>query len=288
MGMNVMMRRAAGRLVWESGRWLSAGKLLLVSVLTALCAAADFCSGYAVVMKGIRNLSGSVLRNFMSTSGIIENVGLCLAMFLGSGLYARDYESGAVCPRVQRMGMARYAGLRVWQTVSSSFISGCLGLLLMFLMLSAALGMPAFFDPSETGLFEGVSDSLLLRQGRVASYVVLLLILAGLRTVFYSLLTLGISLAVPNWRVLAAVPMLLWYLFQYILPWFEQLPPWLHPGLVFDLHSGLSPRILAGGRLGEWGLLCCVAATLALLAAAVWLLFWLRLRRNGIFGGDQE
>ncbi len=279
---------AAGRVpraAWEGSRWCSPVKLLAVSGITALCYVIDTCT----YLGAFAGQNTSVLFYFLASSNsMFENLGLCLMAFLGAGMYAQDYEEGAVYMRVQRLGGGKYAALRTWQASSSAFAAGALGLLLAFFLAAAITGNPALPSLSEVNeVLAGVSENRVLLGGHVIPYMVSLLMLAGLRSMFYSVLTLAVTLAIPRRRMLAAVPMLLWYVFQYFWP--HGVPAWLKPSVLFDLrHNGMNGRILFGRQMPEWAVLGITSGGMVLLAAIVWLLFCLRMGRNGIFGGEEE
>ena len=107
--------------------------------------------------------------------------------------------------------------------------------------------------------------------------------IAGFRSMFYAAVTLAFSFFVPRRQVLFALPMLLWYFNQYTLIWVEWIPYWLQPRMV------LTPNVMYWAEgVTEWGVLWRIALGMVCLAVAVWTLFVLRVRRTGIFGGEQD
>ncbi len=284
-----MHGRIRRRIFWELSRWLSPGMFLAAVSVSVLCYLTDIFSSMAVAGGAFGEgggLFGSALRYFMlAASGVISSASMCLAVYLGAGAFAQDYEEGAVYMRVQRMGIGAYAGLRVWQTAASSFLAGSLGLLPLFTLMSLAFRIPVL---EEGEVMSGLTDSRLILGGHGTSYLAAIVLLAGLRTAFYALVSLAVSLFITRLRVVVALPILLWYLFEFVTSGYGWLPAWLQPRYLFDIQHGLDSELMFGVRLPEWATLGIIAGGTAVAAAAVWLLFCLRLRRDRIFGGEQN
>ena len=276
-------RGGFGKLVWEGFRWISPWVFFILTVVSAVFFLLDACSDTFLIAEW---QSGEPLYydavHYLTCSGAqLQNVGLCCAIFAGAGLYAQDYEENAVYMRIQRMGTRRYAGLRTMQVSVASWLVGCVSILFAVLLISLVLQVPLF--PRDPGRVESWTRSRLLQSGKNMEYLATLAFLAGFRSMFYSVVTFAVSFFVPRRRVLLALPMLLWYFNQHVLVWMEWIPRWLQPRVVFDL-SGT--REFEG--ISEWGVIWRVAVFMVCFAVAVWAVFVLRLRRTGIFGGEQS
>lgn len=278
-------RRSRGgfkKLAWEGFRWLSPWVFLILVVVSAVFFLLDTCSDEYLLVEwqSGKSLHGDAIYYLTGSVAQLQNVGLCCAIFAGAGLYAQDYEENAVYMRIQRMGARRYAGLRTMQVSIASWLVGCIGMLFAVLLVSLVLQVPLF--PRDPGSVESWTRSRLLQSGRNMEFLATLVFLAGFRSMFYSVVTFVFSFFVPRRRVLLALPMLLWYFNQHVLVWVEWIPLWLQPRIVFDL-SGVQEF----GGISEWGRIWRVAVGMVCLAVAVWAVFVLRLRRTGIFGGEQ-
>ncbi len=278
----VLMRK---RMAWEGSRWLSPAVFVAVTLLYALTFFLDIFSSPIFIDDFQGNYAVATYYYFSYSDKLISNVGLCLVAFLGVANYAQDYEEGAVYMRIQRMGKGRYAGMRIAQTCISAFLAGSLSLLLFYALFGCLFHMQAF--PDEKTL-AGMSAPDMLLAGNRAGTMAFLAIRAGLRIVCMNLLVLAVSLVIPKRRMLVAVPLVLWYLMHYVMAEQEWIPDWLQPNLVFNLNVYISPEHLGLGRLSDWGMIGLIVGILTALAFIVWLLFCLRLRKNGIFGGDQS
>ncbi len=270
------------RLAWEGTRWFAPAALAAVIVLyaAAFCLDAVSCWDYLQKMA----YEKSVLHFFYESDKTVSNVGLCLTALLGVGCYAQDYESGAAYMRIQRMGTGRYAGMRTAQTCISAFLAAGLGFLLFFFGFGLLSGFPLFPD---TDAVSEIAVPQILKAGDRAGYLVFTALLIGMRAVLACLLTLAVSLAIPRRRMLAAMPLVIWYMMQYVMTAQEWIPDWLQPAYLFRYDIYIPPESLGLEGISEWGMEGILAGGLVLLAGAVWLLFCLRLKGNGIFGGEQ-
>lgn len=269
---------------WEGFRWFPPGIFLAATVISVLCYVGDVCSDeiFIEILKQEDGMTwGNALNYYLSSTRIfLSIVNLCCAAFVAAGLYAQDYEENTVYMRVQRMGIKQYAGLRVMQVSVVSWFLGCISILLMIPTVALIFHVPML--PVDLEMLKE-DPSPLLASGHVLSFVAALGVLAGFRSLFYSLLAFVISFFVPHRRVLPAIPMLLWYFNQYALSWVDWIPWFLQPGIIFHLPYGM----MYGG-LPEWEVLGLIAVGMLVMILAVWGLFVLHLRRNGIFGGEQD
>ena len=279
------------RLAWEGTRWLSPAVFVTVTVLYAIAFFLETASATSFVehyMLGA--LDQSVFFYTINADNMLSNAGLCLMAFLSVGDYARDYEEGAVYMRIQRMGVGRYAGMRIAQASVSAFLIGFFGMLLFYALFSAVFHLPLF--PDDRTLLEAIMAPKMLLAGNEMECLIYIAVRSGLRTLFVGILTVAVSLAMPRHRLLVAAPLVLVYLTNSIPGIFYEMecnfPAWLDPGVVFRNYPPASPEILGIHFLSEWGLNAVIAGAMALLAAIIWLLFCLRLRGNGVFGGEQS
>ena len=279
------MRRKLRRAAWEAGRWTFPPAILSVVAATIAFYFIDIWSSDIFLrLWRAENIFWSAYQLYDQSPLKVSNVGLCLVVFLGAGLYAQDYESGAVFMRVQRLGAGRYAGLRIMQTALSAFVSGGASLLLLFPVFAFVFKLEIIVPWEMDGASEG-----LLAEGHMALWLIALGILAGLRTMFYALLTLLVSLFIPRRKVLVAAPYVLCYFFDNVVARIAWLPGWLNPRLLFETQYGaLDATMLGLAPMSEWRYLGIAAGVTLALCAAVWILFRLRLKRGGIFGGEQS
>ena len=280
------------RLAWEGSRWLSPAVFVTVTALYALTFFLETTSGSLFVEQYTMGMLDQSVFFYVSgiNNNMLSNVGLCLMAFLSVGDYARDYEEGAVFMRLQRMGVGRYAGMRIAQASVSAFLVGFLGMLLFYALFGAVFHLPLF--PDDRTLLEGLMAPDMLLAGNEMGCLAYITFRSGLRTLFVGLLTVAVSLAMPLHRLLVAAPLVLWYLVTNIPAILEAagclMPAWLDLGVILRIYPVTSPKILGIHFLSEWGLNAAIAGAMVLLAAIVWLLFCLRLRGNGVFGGEQS
>ena len=275
------MRREKKRgavITWEGFRWGSPWVLLALSAASALLYVLELPSNDIFLddLKDDGVLVGSVFEYLCLTgsSGFLCMVSLCSVVFLGAGIYAQDYQESAVYMRIQRMGMKRYAGVRILQTCISSWLVGCLGILLAIPLAAAVFHQVPFYPD--------YVESMFLTRGNSLVFLAAYGCTAGFRAMFYALMTLLFSCFVPKRRVLLALPLLLWYFNQYVIQQ-EWIPLYIQPCKVFEVSV---PMSLAD--LSEWQTLWYRIFVLLGLSAAVWFVCLLRLKRTGIFGGEQS
>lgn len=226
-------------------------------------------------------LNGAV-HYIVSTAGTVlfKYTGLCLCAYLGSGLYAEDFEENAVYMRIQRLGCTRYALGRVIHVMLSAWLCAALAELLGAVILMVGFGQPFLaLDPSFSDTGEG-----LFAQGKYVSYCFILFGICGFRAAFYALLAMAFSVFVPNRKAAAALPVLLWYFNQFMLCRFEWIPGWLQPRTLFTEENAAS--FLFG--ISEWSAFFLAAAYTLVTGALVFLLLRYALRRNRTFGGKME
>ena len=277
-------------MAWEGFRWFSPMVFLTVVLLTVFLFILDMCSGFLFIEElEAGELSYFSAHAYFGEGSVwLSNVGLCLVIFVSTDLYAQDYEEGTVYMRIQRMGVGSYAGVRTMQVCVSTWLVGCISMLLVLPVFSLIFQVPLV--PEDPEAIQSISTSSLLSSGNTVGFLASMGILSGFRSMFYALLTLVVSFFIPRRRMLVAVPLLLWYFFQYVFSWLEWLPQWMQPREVFSLVYGSlnSERLGLGSGLSEWAVLGFIAGGMFLLAVIVWVLFILRLRRNGVFGGEQS
>lgn len=275
-----------GLAIWEGRRWGFPPSILAVIIVTIFFYIMDTMSSDMFLFEWRKeNLTYSAFEYFQIFCMLkVSNVGLCLAAMPGAGLYAQDYESGAVYMRIQRLGMGKYAGLRIIQTMIPAFVSGGVALPLMFPLFAFIFKIPLFLPVAVNEYSTG-----LLAGGHVALWFVDLGILAGFRAVFYALLTLLVSLFIPRKKVLIAVPYILCYFLEHVVSEITWLPGWMNPGRLFELQIGaMNTEFLNLKKLPEWCFLGIVSGIMLVLCVAIWFLFYRRLSRSGVFGGEQS
>lgn len=226
-------------------------------------------------------LNGAV-HYIVSTAGTVlfKYTGLCLCAYLGSGLYAEDFEENAAYMRIQRLGRTRYALARVIHVMLSAWLCAALAEFVSIVILMACFGQPFLaLDPSFSGTGEG-----LFAQGKYVSYCFILFGICGFRAAFYALLAMAFSVFVPNRKAAAALPILLWYFNQFMLCRFDWIPDWLQPRTLYTEENAAS--FLFG--ISEWNAFFLVAAYTFVTAVLVFLLLRYALRRNRTFGGKME
>lgn len=267
---------------WEGLRWLSPWMFSLLVAVSALTYVLNLYSDEMFRVLREQGFGESALNYLVcySGGGPLSSISLCCVVLLGTGLYAQDYEESTVYMRIQRMGMKCYAALRVLQTCISSFLVGCFSILLAIPLVAVIFHTPLFVGSQGYD----VLSSQILESGNVLAYLAAYGSMFGFRAMFYALLTFLLSIFVPRKRVLVAVPALLWYINQYVLSGIEWIPLFLQPFWVFNITTPLNN--LDG--LTEWETLWCVALALLVLAVVIWGVLVVKLRRTGIFGGEQS
>ena len=271
--------------IWEGRRWAFPPAILAIIAATVFFYLMDMVSSdlFLLEWRG-ENLTGSAYKYFNYCLLKVSNVGLCLVVLLGAGLYAQDYESGAVYARVQRLGAGKYAGLRTMQTALSAFVSGSVAILLLFPLFAFIFKIPIFssWDVDEY-------STPLLAGGHTVQWFIALSILAGLQSVFYALLTLLVSLFIPKKKVLIAVPYVLCYFFNHVISRISWIPSWMQPFYIFNMQFGaMNTTYINLKMMSEWCFLGVAAGVTLILYTVVWLLLYQHIKRNGIFGGEQS
>lgn len=218
----------------------------------------------------------------MASAGsvLFKYAGLCLCAFLGSWLYAEDFEENAVYMRIQRLGCRRYAFGRIVHVLASAWLCAALAELFSAVILMVGFGQPFLAaDPS----FSDTREEL-FANGKYVSYCFILFGICGFRAAFYALLSMAFSVFVPNRKTALALPVLLWYFNQFMLCRFEWIPDWLQPRTLYTEENAAA--FLLG--ISEWHAFFLVAAYTFVTAVLVFLLLQYALRRNRTFGGKME
>ena len=197
-------------------------------------------------------------------------------------MYAADYEENSVYMRINRMGVNRYVFSKIIQTLTGAFVCGFIAILFCFFGVSIVYGASMF--PKSPESISGVTDNLLLLAGRNTEYLFTLAVISGLCYAFYSLMTLFISIFVPNKKLVIAFPMILWFIFQYIWIRIPFLPSFMTPSLIFD------PKRQFGDlyNMSPYITVLIIFAEISVIAVVVSLVFRFKLRRSGVFGGVED
>lgn len=216
--------------------------------------------------------------------GFIAQVSLCLCCLPAAGIYAEDYTENAAYARVQRTGYVRYALGRVFHAAVSAWLCAFLAVLACVLVMSVFMGMP-LARPGDDYDWYTIPNNL-LAAGREYEFAFITSGIYGFRAAFYALLAMAFSVFVPNRQAVIAVPLLCWYVNQYMLtseemPW---LPLWLIPRDIYSVDH-IMARVMS---ISEWQLFWLVMAVTTFVAAVVFLLLLFRIRRNGVFGGGES
>lgn len=264
-----------GRSVWSPMFLvviLTCGVLEYLDVTSSLMFASDRTNG---------GLMGSALQYYIMRDGLLSVAALCIMTLAGTTLYAQDYEENAVYMRIQRIGKSGYVGARMLQTVVSTFICGVTAFLLCLILTAVTYRLPVLAWGSDV---EPYTMESLLAAGHTVAYLVVKSLQVGYKYLFYGVITLGISLFLPRRKVVIAVPMILWYLNQYVLAGIRWIPAFLWPSVIFADGGGISEVLKVSplaGTLILTGMQIC-------LVLAVSILFYVRIRNHGIFGGESE
>lgn len=214
-------------------------------------------------------------------SNFIRFTSLCLCALPAVGIYAEDFEENAVYMRIQRLGRFRYALSRVLYTLVSSWLCAVLAEIVCILVFCIGFGLPIL---QEGDSYEWMGNpSALLQQGRVGSYLFILIGICGLRAGFYALLALAFTIYIPNRRVAFALPLLGWYFFRNILLKVDWIPRYLQPNSLY-LEDFSPPGFIHT----EWHYFLYLTLYTCLAGAVVFILLLRQLRKKGIFGGELE
>lgn len=130
----------------------------------------------------------------------------------------------------------------------------------------------------------GVTDNLLLLAGRNTEYLFTLAVISGLCYAFYSLMTLFISIFVPNKKLVIAFPMILWFIFQYIWVKIPFCRSFMTPSLIFDPTRQFGDLY----NMSPYITVLIIFAEISVIAVVVSLVFRFKLRRSGVFGGVED
>jgi hypothetical protein len=110
------------------------------------------------------------------------------------------------------------------------------------------------------------------------------MIQSGFCYLYYAMLTMLVSFFIPKRKVVIAMPMIFWYFNQYVFAVLDFVPNFLKPSLLFA--NDVSPEEMSGFSDG-WGLLV-LTITMVIVVLFTAVVFYLRLGRQGIFGGEEE
>ena len=171
---------------------------------------------------------------------------------------------------------------KVMQTITGAFVCGFAAILICFLEIAVFYHAPLF--PKSAEELMGTTDNLLLHAGRYKEYIFTLAVISGLCYAFYSLMTLFISIFVPNKKLVIAFPMILWFIFQYIWIRIPFLTSFMTPSLIFD------PKRQFGDlyNMSPYITVLIIFAEISVIAVVVSLVFRFKLRRSGVFGGVED
>lgn len=223
---------------------------------------------------------GNVIEYMQERGCLIRVTGLCLACLTGSAMYAQDYEENAVYMRIQRMGTGKYIRRRIAQTAVSAFLLGFLSFLVTCLLIRIYCQVPFGPDPE----IAAESASTLEQAGAYGIYILMASMQEGCFYMFYALMAMLISLFVPRRKVVAALPILIWYVIQYILPFIPGFPSILMPRTWFTQIFDLAQYLRIRDELG----LIILFGIIGIFAVITYVFFYFRLQKKGIFGGERE
>lgn len=251
---------------------LTCGVLEYLDVTSSLMFVSDRTNG---------GLTCSVLQYYTMRDGLLSVAALCIMTLAGTTLYAQDYEENAVYMRIQRMGKSGYVGARMLQTVVGAFVCGVAAFLLCLILTAVTYRLPVLTWGSDA---EPYTMESLLAAGHTAAYLVVKCLQVGYKYLYYGVVTLGISFFVPKRKVVVAVPVILWYMNQYVLSGIPGIPAFMRPSIIFADWNSISEILKVSplaGTLILTGMQIC-------LVLAVSILFYVRIRNQGIFGGESE
>ena len=276
------MKLYHGKKIMEWRRWFISPVFIIIVILCGTVTLLDVCSSENFVADLKTGYTDSVTYYYLLNVGFFSIVGYCLAACTGAVLYAADYEENSVYMRINRMGVNRYVFSKIIQTLTGAFVCGFIAILFCFFGVSIVYGASMF--PKSPESISGVTDNLLLLAGRNTEYLFTLAVISGLCYAFYSLMTLFISIFVPNKKLVIAFPMILWFIFQYIWVKIPFLPSFMTPSLIFD------PKRQFGDlyNMSPYITVLIIFAEISVIAVVVSLVFRFKLRRSGVFGGVED
>ena len=276
------MKLYHGKKIMEWRRWFISPVFVIIVILCGTITMLDVCSSENFVADLKTGYTDSVTYYYLLNVGFFSIVGYCLAACTGAVLYAADYEENSVYMRINRMGVNRYVISKVMQTITGAFVCGFAAILICFLEIAVFYHAPLF--PRSAEELMGTTDNLLLHAGRYKEYIFTLAVISGLCYAFYSLMTLFISIFVPNKKLVIAFPMILWFIFQYIWIRIPFLTSFMTPSLIFD------PKRQFGDlyNMSPYITVLIIFAEISVIAVVVSLVFRFKLRRSGVFGGVED
>lgn len=267
----------------ENRRWILRPLTVVILAAVVVFGMMDVTGSADYLMMAKDNtLTGSAAYFFSVRGCLVGVVGYCLAMLAGATLYAEDFEENAVYMRIQRMGRGRYIRKRIAQTAISSFLIGTAAMLLEYVIFSVFHSVPLF--PVRGEDVSGFSESSLLNEGHYIRYLIFRCTQNGFCYMYYALTALLLSAFVPKRKIVVAIPALLWYLNQFILVQVSWIPTFLKPSNLFASNSSLGELLNIPDETGQLMLMGILAAE----AGIIYILFYFRLGKKGIFGGDTE
>ena len=276
------MKLYHGKKIMEWRRWFISPVFIIIVILCGTVTLLDVCSSENFVADLKTGYTDSVTYYYLLNVGFFSIVGYCLAACTGAVLYAADYEENSVYMRINRMGVNRYVISKVMQTITGAFVCGFAAILICFLEIAVFYHAPLF--PKSAEELMGTTDNLLLHAGRYKEYIFTLAVISGLCYAFYSLMTLFISIFVPNKKLVIAFPMILWFIFQYIWVKIPFLPSFMTPSLIFDPTRQFGDLY----NMSPYITVLIIFAEISVIAVVVSLVFRFKLRRSGVFGGVED
>ena len=276
------MKLYHGKKIMEWRRWFISPVFIIIVILCGTVTLLDVCSSENFVADLKTGYTDSVTYYYLLNVGFFSIVGYCLAACTGAVLYAADYEENSVYMRINRMGVNRYVISKVMQTITGAFVCGFAAILICFLEIAVFYHAPLF--PKSAEELMGTTDNLLLHAGRYKEYIFTLAVISGLCYAFYSLMTLFISIFVPNKKLVIAFPMILWFIFQYIWIRIPFLTSFMTPSLIFDPTRQFGDLY----NMSPYITVLIIFAEISVIAVVVSLVFRFKLRRSGVFGGVED
>ena len=276
------MKLYHGKKIMEWRRWFISPVFVVIVILCGTVTLLDVCSSENFAADLKTGYTDSVTYYYLLNVGFFSIVGYCLAACTGAVLYAADYEENSVYMRINRMGVNRYVISKVMQTITGAFVCGFAAILICFLEIAVFYHAPLF--PKSAEELMGTTDNLLLHAGRYKEYIFTLAVISGLCYAFYSLMTLFISIFVPNKKLVIAFPMILWFIFQYIWVKIPFLPSFMTPSLIFDPTRQFGDLY----NMSPYITVLIIFAEISVIAVVVSLVFRFKLRRSGVFGGVED
>ena len=227
-------------------------------------------------MKELNLTQGSVPKVLLQFAVPFLIANVLQALYGGADLFVvGQYDDSASVAAVA-------IGSQVMQTITGAFVCGFAAILICFLEIAVFYHAPLF--PKSAEELMGTTDNLLLHAGRYKEYIFTLAVISGLCYAFYSLMTLFISIFVPNKKLVIAFPMILWFIFQYIWVKIPFLPSFMTPSLIFDPTRQFGDLY----NLSPYITVLIIFAEISVIAVVIALVFRFKLRRSGVFGGVED